>query len=106
MGVYHFIVLFFGAIYIPLGIYLMRKIKFNLIGLLLVFFSFVNYLILGAAFMMGAGTYVDSGLYEDGYSSTLFCIGLPKLALLSYPYIFLILAVVLGKKGEEHNKSM
>ncbi len=42
---------------------------------------------------------VDSGYYADEHSS-LFGLGFLELTLLSYPYIFIGLSVLLGKKGE------
>ncbi|WP_186673808.1 hypothetical protein [Sporosarcina sp. BP05] len=81
-----------GLIYIPVFLYTIKKFKFNVIGLLFVFLSIVSYLLIGKYM-------VDSGNYADEHSS-LFGLGFLELTLLSYPYIFIGLSVLLGKKGE------
>jgi len=97
---YLFIYLFLlGIIYIPVFMYTVKKYKLHFIGIMLAVLSFVSYLIVGI-YMVGGGYYADGGYAKDGYSSLLFTYGLPELILLSYPYIFIGLAVLLGKKGE------
>ena len=81
----------------PVCIYAVSKFKLNFIGWSLVILSIVSYLIVGI-YMVGGGYYADSGYAKDGYSSLLFNYGLPELILLSYPYIFVGLAILLGKK--------
>ncbi|MFC9541408.1 hypothetical protein ACFTQ7_16250 [Lysinibacillus sp. NPDC056959] len=97
MGVFEPLYIFFflillGLIYILVTIYTICKFKFNMIGLLLIILSISSYLLIGKYL-------VDAGNYADKHSS-LFGLGFLELTLLSYPYIFLGLLVVLGKKGE------
>lgn len=87
-----FFLILLGLIYIPVTIYTIFKFKFNVIGLLLVILSISSYLLIGKSMF-------DAGNYADEHSS-LFGIGFLELTLLSYPYIFIGLSVVLGKKGE------
>lgn len=77
-------------IYILVTIY--TTCKFNVIELLLVILSISSYLLIGK-YMIDADNYADE-------HSSLFGLGILKLTLLSYPYIFLGLSVVFGKKGE------
>lgn len=83
-----------GLIYIPLFFYTIYRFKFNVIGFLLTGLSITSYLLVGA-YMVG------SGYYADEHVSRLFDkFGFLELILLSYPYIFIGLSVVLGKKSE------
>ncbi|PPA69372.1 hypothetical protein [Jeotgalibacillus proteolyticus] len=104
MGVYQPMYLFFyllvlGLLYIPVFAGAFMRFKFTFIGIILAAISLAGYVIV-ALYMTGAGYYSDGGYHEDGYSSVLFNLGLMELILLAYPYIFLGLAVILGKKGE------
>lgn len=97
MGVFEPLYIFFflillSLIYILVTIYTICKFKFNVIGLLLVILSICSYLLIGKYIF-------DGGKYADEHSS-LFGLGFLELTLLSYPYIFLGLSVILGKKGE------
>lgn len=104
MGVYQPLYLFLFVlllgIILPVIIYTISKFKFNFIGVFLIALSIISYLTVGA-YMVGAGYYADGGYYDEGFSGTLFNIGLPELTLLSYPYIFICLSVILGKKGNK-----
>lgn len=86
-----------GFIYIPVVFYIVSNYKFNWMGLILVFMSIASYLFIGK-YMMDAGTFADE------QRSTLFGIGFLELTLLSYPYIFLLLSVSIGKKGLRHKR--
>lgn len=90
--IFYFLLLL-GLIYVPVVLYTILKFKFSLLGLLFVILSVGSYLLLGKYM-------VDSGYYADERSSTLFGLGFLELTLLSYPYIFIGLSVLLGKKGE------
>lgn len=97
VGVYEplyifFFLIFLAFIYIPVTGYTIYKFKFNVIGLLFVSLSIISYLLIGKYM-------IDSGYYADGNSS-LFGYGFLELTLLAYPYIFIGLSVLLGKKGE------
>lgn len=59
-----------------------------MIGLLLVILSISSYLL------------IDKYMFDADEYSSLFGLGFLELTLLSYPYIFLGLSVVFGKKGE------
>ncbi|MDM5333840.1 hypothetical protein QUF56_11435 [Ureibacillus composti] len=80
-----------GLVYIPVLFTIVAKYRFNLFGYFLVLLSISSYLFIGK-YMMDAGTFADE-------QQSLFGIGFLELTLLTYPYIFVILAVVLGKKG-------
>lgn len=80
-----------GLIFIPVFFYVIYSYKFNSIGLLLVLLSTVSYLFIGK-YMMDAGSFADEHLSTLG-------IGFFELTLLSYPYIFIGLSVLLGSKG-------
>lgn len=86
--------LLLGLIYVPVFLYTLLKFKFNTGGFLFIILSLGSYLLLGT-YMVGAG------YYADGQSSgMLMGYGFLELTLLSYPYIFIALSVLLGKKGE------
>ncbi|TWT06481.1 hypothetical protein FQV26_01310 [Planococcus sp. CPCC 101016] len=86
--------LLLGLIYVPVFLYTLLKFKFNLGGFVFIVLSLGSYLLLGT-YMVGAG------YYSDGQSSgMLMGYGFLELTLLSYPYIFIALSVLLGKKGE------
>ncbi|ADU28880.1 hypothetical protein [Evansella cellulosilytica] len=108
MGVYDPLYIFFftvliGIIYLVVLFYTIYKTKFNVIGNILVGISIISYLLVGM-YMIGAGYYADAGYYEDGYTGMLLGIGFLELILLTYPYIFITLALLLGKK-EDATKS-
>lgn len=89
-----FFLLSLGLIYILIFLYAVFKFKLNAVGLILIGLSVGSYLLLGT-YMVGVG------YYADGQSSgLLFGYGFLELTLLSYPYIFLALSVLLGKKSE------
>ncbi|SES44970.1 hypothetical protein [Psychrobacillus sp. OK032] len=97
MVVYEPLYIFFffilvGLIYIPVFFYVIYNYKFNWIGLLFVLLSLFSYLFIGKYMM-------DAGSFADEHHSTLFGIGFLELTLLTYPYIFIGLSVLLGKKG-------
>lgn len=93
--IFYFLLLL-GLIYIPTVLYALLKFKFTIIGLLFIVLSVGSYLLIGKYM-------VDSGYYADEQSSILFGIGFLELTLLSYPYIFIGLAVLLGKKANVFN---
>ncbi|RTQ86035.1 hypothetical protein [Lysinibacillus telephonicus] len=95
MYVFFFFILV-GLIFIPVFFYVIYNFKLNLIGLSFVLLSIVSYLFIGK-YMMDAGSFADEHLSTLG-------IGFFELTLLSYPYIFIGLSVLLGKK-EERSKN-
>jgi hypothetical membrane protein len=90
--IFYFLILV-GLLYLPVCFYTIYKFRFNAVGILLVILSIVSYLLIGKYM-------VDSGYYADEHSSTLFGLGFLELTLLSYPYIFIVLSILIGKKGE------
>lgn len=92
-----FYLLLVGFIYVPILLYTIFKFKFNLIGWLFIALSAGSYLLLGKYM-------VDSGYYSDEEpTELLFGLGFLELTLLAYPYIFMVLAVLLGKKEERNS---
>lgn len=91
--IFYFLLLL-GLLYIPVVLFTLFKFHFTITGFLFIVLSAGSYLLLGKYM-------VDSGYYSDEHpSEMLFGYGFLELALLSYPYIFIVLAVLLGKKGE------
>jgi hypothetical protein len=86
--------LILGLIYVPVFLYTLFKFKLNIIGLIFIVISLGSYLLLGT-YMVGVGYYSD-----EPSTNLIFGIGFLELTLLSYPYIFITLSVLLGKKGE------
>lgn len=86
--------LILGLIYVPVLLYTLFKFKLNIIGLFFTILSIGSYLLLGT-YMVGAGYYSD-----EQPTAMLFGYGFLELTILTYPYIFVVLAVLLGKKGE------
>jgi len=85
-----------GLLYILIVFISFARVRYNWLGKILVGISIFTYLLVGA-YMMG------SGYYSDGYNSDIYIFsgfGFLELNLLAYPYIFLALAVGLGKKGK------
>lgn len=82
-----------GLIYLILFFYVIYKFKFNSIGLILIFLSISSYVLIGKYM-------IDYGNFADERASTLFGIGFLELIILSYPYNFLVLSLLLGKKGK------
>lgn len=89
-----FFLLFLGILYIPIFLIAFAQTRLNALGILLAFVSAGCYIFI-AFYTAGAGIYADEE--ADGM---LFGIGFLELTLLAYPYIFIILAVLLGKKTE------
>ncbi|MEF2093303.1 hypothetical protein V3595_01330 [Bacillus sp. CFBP9009] len=90
------LLLLLGLLYLGVLVYSFTINKFNFIGYGLIGISIITYLLVGL-YMTG------KGYYSDGHAPDLFLfgsMGFLELTLLTYPYIFLTLAVVLGKKGE------
>ena len=86
--------LLLGLLYLPVLLYTLFKFKLNIIGLIFVILSIGSYLLLGT-YMVGVGYYSD-----EPSTNLIFGFGFLELTLLSYPYIFIALSVLLGKKGE------
>ncbi|WP_336866131.1 hypothetical protein [Peribacillus frigoritolerans] len=90
------LVLLLGLLYLGILVNSFTKIKLNITGYFLMGISITTYLLVGL-YMTGKGYYLDGHAPEmlvfGGF-------GFLELTLLTYPYIFLTLAVALGKKGE------
>lgn len=86
--------LLLGLFYIPVLFYTVAKFKLTVIGLVFIILSIGSYLLLGT-YMVGVGYYSD-----EPSTNLIFGFGFLELTLLSYPYIFVALSVLLGKKGE------
>ncbi|MEY9869072.1 putative membrane protein [Peribacillus sp. B2I2] len=85
-----------GILYLGILVYSFTEVKFNIIGYGLIGISIITYLLVGL-YMTGKGYYLDGHAPEILVFGSF---GFLELTLLTYPYIFLALAVVLGKKGE------
>ncbi|WKA56558.1 hypothetical protein [Planococcus shixiaomingii] len=83
-----------GLIYVPVILYTLFRYKLTGIGVLFILLSIGSYLLLGN-YMVGVGYYLDENptVGSSGY-------GFSELTLLTYPYIFMTLSVLLGKKEE------
>ena len=92
---YYLLVL--GFIYIPIFLYTVTRFQLTGLGWILAILSAGGYLLVGA-YMVGAGIYSDEEPTE-----MLFGIGFLEMTLLAYPYLLILLAVVLGKKGERYS---
>lgn len=87
-----FYLLFLGILYIPILLISLAQTKWSLLGIFLMLLSAGSYVLIGI-YTAGSGVYAD-----EESTGMLFGIGFPELTLLSYPYILLILALLLGKK--------
>lgn len=82
-----------GIIYMGLLTLILAKYKFSIIGWCLLTLSIAIYLLVGV-YMYGQGVYYDKYPMDKILIQTNF----PNLFILSYAYIFIGLAVILGKK--------
>ncbi|MFD9625385.1 hypothetical protein [Peribacillus muralis] len=90
------LLLLLGIIYIGILIYSFSELTFTIIGYVLVGISLIAYLLVGL-YMTGKEYYLDGHAPDILVFGSM---GFLELTILTYPYIFLTLAVVLGKKGE------
>ncbi|WP_057913839.1 hypothetical protein [Peribacillus muralis] len=90
------LLLLLGILYIGILIYSFTNVTFTIIGYGLMGISILTYLLVGL-YMTGKGYYLDGHAPDILVFGSM---GFLELTILTYPYIFLTLAVVLGKKGE------
>ena len=90
------LLLLLGIVYIGILVYSFTKVTFTILGYGLMGISIITYLLVGL-YMTGKGYYLDGHAPDILVFGSM---GFLELTLLTYPYIFLTLAVVLGKKGE------
>ncbi|PJN89611.1 hypothetical protein [Bacillus sp. mrc49] len=90
------LLLLLGIVYIGILVYSFTKVTFTILGYGLMGISIITYLLVGL-YMTGKEYYLD----KDAPDILIFgSFDFLELTLLTYPYIFLTLAAVLGKKGE------
>ncbi|AOH56420.1 hypothetical protein ABE28_018795 [Peribacillus muralis] len=90
------LLLLLGILYIGILIYSFTNVTFTFVGYGLMGISILTYLLVGL-YMTGKGYYLDKHAPDLLVFGS---IGFLELTILTYPYMFLTLAVVLGKKGE------
>lgn len=82
-------------IYISLLIYFFNKFKFNRLGITLILISLFTFGMV-AIYTLANGYFVDA---NPEHMRAVPNIGFMEIIFLPYPYIFLILAVTLGRKN-------
>ncbi|MFF2754871.1 hypothetical protein ACFVR1_14110 [Psychrobacillus sp. NPDC058041] len=87
-----------ALIFIGLFLHIIFAYKFNVIGYFFIICA-------TGIFLLIVKYMFDSGIYADEQSSLLLGIGFLELTLLAFPYIFLVLALQIGRKQKRQSET-